>query len=81
MSVQNVLVLREGSRADVNNGEDAGNRLVEEMDYMLGDLEPLSSFVLPTGNPVVAHLHMARTIVRRAEREACGLRKRSELRL
>ena len=57
----------------------AGERLVEEMDYMLEDLEPLSSFILPTGNPVVANLHMARTIVRRAEREACALRE--EIRL
>ena len=55
-------------------GADAGERLVEEMDYMLGDLEPLSSFILPTGNPIVSYLHMARTIVRRAEREACTLR-------
>ena len=55
-------------------GADAGERLVEEMDYMLEDLEPLSSFILPTGNPMVAYLHMARTIVRRAEREACTLR-------
>ena len=55
-------------------GVDAGERLVEEMDYMLRDLEPLSSFILPTGNPIVAYLHMARTIVRRAEREACTLR-------
>ena len=55
-------------------GADAGERLVEEMDYMLRDLEPLSSFILPTGNPIVAYLHMARTIVRRAEREACTLR-------
>ena len=36
-------------------GMDAGDRLVEEMDYMLEDLEPLSSFILPTGNPVVAN--------------------------
>ena len=49
-------------------GADAGERLVEEMDFMLEDLEPLSSFILPTGSPMVAHLHMARTIVRRAER-------------
>tara|TARA_Y100001970_G_scaffold293768_1_gene443009 strand:+ start:28091 stop:28687 length:597 start_codon:yes stop_codon:yes gene_type:complete len=56
-------------------GVDAGDRLIREMDYMLEDLEPLSSFILPTGNPVVAHLHMARTIVRRAEREACSLRE------
>ena len=56
-------------------GTEAGRRLIEEMDYMLRDLEPLSSFILPTGNPVVANLHMARTIVRRAEREACTLRE------
>ena len=56
-------------------GTDAGERLVNEMDYMLEDLEPLSSFILPTGNPIVAHLHMARTIVRRAERDACTLRE------
>ena len=56
-------------------GTDAGERLVNEMDYMLEDLEPLSSFILPTGSPIVAHLHMARTIVRRAERDACTLRE------
>ncbi|MDA7555076.1 cob(I)yrinic acid a,c-diamide adenosyltransferase [Euryarchaeota archaeon] len=55
-------------------GVEAGERLVEEMDYMLKDLQPLSSFILPTGNLMVAHLHMARTIVRRAERETCTLR-------
>ena len=56
-------------------GLDAGERLVSEMDSMLKDLEPLTSFILPTGSPVVANLHMARTIVRRAEREACALRE------
>ena len=55
-------------------GADAGVRLVEEMDSMLEDVEPLQSFILPTGSPAVAYLHMARTIVRRAEREACKLR-------
>ena len=56
-------------------GADAGVRLVEEMDSMLEDVEPLQSFILPTGSPAVAYLHMARTIVRRAEREACKLRE------
>ena len=56
-------------------GSDAGERLVSEMDSMLEDLEPLCSFILPTGSPAVANLHMARTIVRRAEREACALRE------
>jgi cob(I)alamin adenosyltransferase len=31
-------------------------------------LEPLRSFVLPGGTPVAAHLHVARTVCRRAER-------------
>ena len=56
-------------------GSESGDRLVAEMDEMLQDLEPLSSFILPTGNPPVAHLHLARTIVRRAEREACEMRE------
>ena len=51
-------------------GAESGERLVAEMDSMLEDLEPLSSFILPTGSPAVANLHMARTIIRRAEREA-----------
>ncbi len=53
---------------------EAGDRLVAEMDVMLLDLEPLSSFILPTGSPPVANLHIARTVVRRAEREACAMR-------
>ena len=56
-------------------GAESGERLVAEMDSMLEDLEPLSSFILPTGSAAVANLHLARTIVRRAEREACALRE------
>ena len=37
------------------------------------DLEPLTSFVLPGGSAAAAHLHMARTICRRAERAAIAL--------
>ncbi len=43
-------------------------RLEREIDAMNAELEPLESFVLPGGSPASAHLHLARTVVRRAER-------------
>lgn len=43
-------------------------RLESEIDAINEDLAPLESFILPGGTPAAAHLHMARTIVRRAER-------------
>ena len=43
-------------------------RLENEIDAMNAELAPLKSFVLPGGSDVAAHLHMARTLVRRAER-------------
>ncbi|MEO0638073.1 MAG: cob(I)yrinic acid a,c-diamide adenosyltransferase, partial [Pseudomonadota bacterium] len=43
-------------------------RLETEIDAMNADLEPLRSFILPGGSPTSAHLHMCRTVARRAER-------------
>ncbi|AGB72630.1 MULTISPECIES: cob(I)yrinic acid a,c-diamide adenosyltransferase [Rhizobium] len=42
--------------------------LEHDIDLLNADLEPLKSFVLPAGNAASAHLHLARTIARRAER-------------
>jgi len=53
---------------------DAGDRLVDEMDSWLENLDPLESFIMPTGSPPVATLHVARTVARRAERQACSMR-------
>ena len=55
-------------------GSDAGDRLVSEMDSWLENLDPLESFIMPTGSPPVATLHVARTVARRAERHACSMR-------
>ena len=46
------------------------DRLEREIDLMNEELEPLRSFILPGGSPAAAHLHLARAIVRRAERSA-----------
>jgi cob(I)alamin adenosyltransferase len=43
-------------------------RLEAEIDGMNRALAPLDSFVLPGGSAAAAHLHLARTVVRRAER-------------
>lgn len=49
------------------------DRLESEIDRLNADLAPLTSFVLPGGSTASAHLHLARTIVRRAERLAVAL--------
>lgn len=48
-------------------------RLEHEMDELNNHIAPLGSFVLPGGSSASAHLHLARTVVRRAERLACHL--------
>jgi cob(I)alamin adenosyltransferase len=50
--------------------------LEQQIDRLNADLEPLKSFVLPAGVPASAYLHLARTITRRAERDATALAER-----
>ncbi|QRF65250.1 cob(I)yrinic acid a,c-diamide adenosyltransferase [Ponticoccus alexandrii] len=48
-------------------------RLENEIDGMNAGLAPLRSFILPGGSALSAHLHMGRTVARRAERLAVAL--------
>lgn len=48
-------------------------RLEKDIDESNRALAPLNSFVLPGGTPLAAHLHVARTVCRRAERDAVRL--------
>lgn len=48
-------------------------RLETEIDAMNKDLSPLRSFILPGGSALSAHLHLCRTVSRRAERLAVEL--------
>ena len=54
-------------------------RLEVAIDAMNEELEPLQSFILPGGSDTVAALHLARTVVRRAERAAVALHEREPL--
>lgn len=54
-------------------------RLEHEIDAMNAALEPLKSFILPGGDPSAAAIHLARAIVRRAERTAVGAGEQASL--
>ena len=51
-------------------------RLEADIDRLNVALKPLTSFVLPGGEPAAAHLHLARTVCRRAERLVVELASR-----
>lgn len=55
-----------GSRLRVTPQQVAA--LEQAIDFFNEKLRPLDSFVLPGGSALAAHLHVARTVVRRAER-------------
>lgn len=48
-------------------------RLERDIDMLNADLAPLNSFILPGGTAAAAHLHLARTVCRRAERTVVEL--------
>jgi cob(I)alamin adenosyltransferase len=50
--------------------------LEQRIDELNADLAPLRSFILPGGSPAAAHLHLARTVCRRAERLMAELNDR-----
>jgi len=47
--------------------------LEESLAFFNADLAPLRSFILPGGRLAACHAHVARTIIRRAEREVVAL--------
>jgi cob(I)alamin adenosyltransferase len=56
----------QGARLNVTDAQVAW--LEGEIDRLNAELKPLHSFILPGGSAAAAHLHLARTVCRRAER-------------
>jgi cob(I)alamin adenosyltransferase len=54
-------------------------RLEREIDALNAELKPLDSFILPGGTSCAAHLHLARTVTRRAERLVAALAARESV--
>ena len=55
------------------------DRLEREIDEMNASLDPLTNFILPNGSQGVSTLHLARAVVRRAERAAVALHEAEPL--
>jgi len=55
------------------------DRLEAEIDAMNARLDPLRSFILPGGSALAAHLHLCRTVSRRAERLSVTLSRESDV--
>jgi cob(I)alamin adenosyltransferase len=55
------------------------DRLERGIDAMTAQLEPLRSFILPGGTALAAHLHLCRTVARRAERLAVALSEQHQV--
>ena len=64
---------REGETNVLRMVQGQVDRLERELDALNAHLPPLASFILPGGTPAAANLHLARTVVRRAERAAVRL--------
>jgi cob(I)alamin adenosyltransferase len=59
-----------GDRTRLRVSGDQVTWLEERCDEVNATLEPLRSFVIPGGSPAAAHLHVCRTVCRRAERRS-----------
>ena len=62
-----------GARRRLRVGGEYTAWLEQACDEVNARLEPLRSFVIPGGTPASAHLHVCRTVCRRAERRTIAV--------
>lgn len=65
--------VREGDKPRLRINEKQVAYLENQIDFYNEKLLPLNSFILPGGSELAARLHLARAVVRRAERKVCHL--------
>jgi cob(I)alamin adenosyltransferase len=69
------LATQPGSKISISLIDEAAvQRLEAEIDQMESMLDPLQNFILPSGSSAGSALHLARTVIRRAERDCVDLK-------
>jgi len=68
-----VPVAADGTRERLRVDATYTRWLEQRLDEVNATLEPLRSFVIPGGTPAAAHLHVCRTVCRRAERRTIAI--------
>jgi cob(I)alamin adenosyltransferase len=68
-----VPVAADGTRERLRVDASYTSWLEQTLDEVNATLEPLRSFVIPGGTPAAAHLHVCRTVCRRAERRTIAI--------
>ncbi|WKT57529.1 cob(I)yrinic acid a,c-diamide adenosyltransferase [Candidatus Nitrosotenuis chungbukensis] len=84
--IQNELFVAGSDLSNPDLGK-KDNRITEQMvenlekniDRFEAELSPLTNFILPGGHQSAAHLHMARTVSRRAETDVVALAKDEQI--
>lgn len=82
--IQNELHIIQAELADMNSEHKISNddieRLEDQCDKYQEELPKLTSFVLAGGTEVASHLHLARSVCRRAERKVVDLKEEKYVR-
>ena len=68
-----------GWKGDLSPLESRIKEMEKRIDLMEKDLSVLRNFILPGGSPLGAHIHIARAICRRVERQTVALMQKQEV--
>lgn len=69
--INSILAARPDQLPHLNSLDGQVKHLEDQIDWITSNLDPLRSFIIPSGGSAACHLHLSRAICRRAERSLC----------